>query len=110
SVSAIVLSRVAHSLTVLFFYSYGLHLALHSFPTRRSSDLGSVMGELCTPTGAALLAHFAGSFGPMPVMAVEQIGVGIGTKDFGQDRKSTRLNSSHVSISYAVFCLKKKMN
>src|SRR5207249_9523208 len=30
----------------------------------------------------------------------------IGTK---QDRKSTRLNSSHVSISYAVFCLKKKI-
>src|SRR5438067_4135065 len=28
--------------------------------------------------------------------------------DFGGDRKSTRLNSSHVSISYAVFCLKKK--
>src|SRR5699024_7981726 len=27
---------------------------------------------------------------------------------FGSDRKSTRLNSSHVSISYAVFCLKKK--
>src|SRR5689334_23676392 len=28
---------------------------------------------------------------------------------FGKDRKSTRLNSSHSSISYAVFCLKKKM-
>src|SRR5699024_11594569 len=28
--------------------------------------------------------------------------------EFGEDRKSTRLNSSHVSISYAVFCLKKK--
>src|SRR5438270_6486152 len=27
---------------------------------------------------------------------------------FGQDRKSTRLNSSHSQISYAVFCLKKK--
>src|SRR5205807_10419577 len=27
---------------------------------------------------------------------------------FGQDRKSTRLNSSHLVISYAVFCLKKK--
>src|SRR5690625_5401113 len=29
-------------------------------------------------------------------------------KIFKQDRKSTRLNSSHVAISYAVFCLKKK--
>src|SRR5690606_41317372 len=29
--------------------------------------------------------------------------------ELGQDRKSTRLNSSHVKISYAVFCLKKKM-
>src|SRR5699024_5984441 len=29
-------------------------------------------------------------------------------EDVGEDRKSTRLNSSHVSISYAVFCLKKK--
>src|SRR5207302_8067370 len=31
-----------------------------------------------------------------------------GTEDDDQDRKSTRLNSSHVKISYAVFCLKKK--
>src|SRR3712207_7177135 len=30
--------------------------------------------------------------------------------DVGQDRKSTRLNSSHANISYAVFCLKKKYN
>src|SRR5436309_11782784 len=29
-------------------------------------------------------------------------------RDSGKDRKSTRLNSSHVKISYAVFCLKKK--
>src|SRR5450830_1998143 len=29
-------------------------------------------------------------------------------RSLGKDRKSTRLNSSHVSISYAVFCLKKK--
>src|SRR5437667_5993735 len=30
--------------------------------------------------------------------------------DFARDRKSTRLNSSHITISYAVFCLKKKTN
>src|SRR2546429_5415537 len=33
-----------------------------------------------------------------------------GTEEFDQDRKSTRLNSSHGYISYAVFCLKKKKN
>ena len=43
---------------------------------------GSVEGELCTPTGAALLKHFAQSFGPSPVMRVEKIGYGMGKKDF----------------------------
>src|SRR5690625_5990371 len=33
----------------------------------------------------------------------------VNTKGEGEDRKSTRLNSSHVAISYAVFCLKKKI-
>lgn len=45
---------------------------------------GSVQGELCTPTGAALLAHFAQSFGPMPAMVTKAVGVGIGTKQFDQ--------------------------
>src|SRR5439155_15684930 len=36
--------------------------------------------------------------------------VGAAIQDAHQDRKSTRLNSSHVAISYAVFCLKKKKN
>src|SRR3712207_7272628 len=35
---------------------------------------------------------------------------GDGAVDGPQDRKSTRLNSSHANISYAVFCLKKKKN
>lgn len=43
---------------------------------------GSVSGELCTPTGAALLKHFADKFGDMPVMRVEKIGIGMGSKDF----------------------------
>lgn len=43
---------------------------------------GTVEGELCTPTGAALLRHFAGAFGRMPVMSVEKIGYGMGKKDF----------------------------
>lgn len=43
---------------------------------------GSIRGELCTPTGAALLKHFVTSFGPMPVMCVEAIGYGMGKKDF----------------------------
>ena len=43
---------------------------------------GSVKGELCTPTGAALLKHFADSFGDMPVMKTEKIGYGMGKKDF----------------------------
>ena len=43
---------------------------------------GRVKGELCTPTGAALLKKFAGSFGHMNVMTAEKIGYGMGTKDF----------------------------
>lgn len=43
---------------------------------------GSVQGELCTPTGAALLKHFVKDFGPQPPMAVEKIGYGMGKKDF----------------------------
>ncbi len=43
---------------------------------------GEIPGELCTPTGAALLRQFAGTFGPMPQMAVEKIGYGMGSKDF----------------------------
>src|SRR5690625_5944022 len=53
----------------------------------------------------------------LPVTLIEAQGAGLPciisrniTKEVDIDRKSTRLNSSHVAISYAVFCLKKKKN
>ena len=45
---------------------------------------GQVRGELCTPTGAALLKHFVSRFGDRPVMTVEAIGYGMGKRDFEQ--------------------------
>src|SRR5690625_5903945 len=71
---------------------------LLSFPTRRSSDLGVLV--------------FAYSLGlGIPFVAGAML-LSRSTRALGflrrQDRKSTRLNSSHVAISYAVFCLKKK--
>lgn len=43
---------------------------------------GQIKSELCTPTGAALLKHFAEAFVPMPVLKVERAGYGTGKKDF----------------------------
>ena len=45
---------------------------------------GKVRGELCTPTGAALLKYFVSRFGDRPVMAVKAVGYGMGKKDFEQ--------------------------
>ncbi len=43
---------------------------------------GELQGELCTPTGAALLQHYVNFFGPMPLLRTEKIGYGMGTRDF----------------------------
>ncbi len=43
---------------------------------------GEIRGELCTPTGAALLKHFASRFGDRPIMKTQAIGYGMGKKDF----------------------------
>ena len=43
---------------------------------------GSIQSELCTPTGAALLKHFVSRFGDLPVMQVQNVGYGMGKKDF----------------------------
>src|SRR5699024_11493131 len=96
--------------------------ALHSFPTRRSSDL--VVFATGTPVSNSMtelytvmrylqydtlqkknLTHFdcwASTFGETTT-AIELAPEGTGYRARTRDRKSTRLNSSHVSISYAVF-------
>ena len=43
---------------------------------------GQILGELCTPTGAALLKQFVSEFGNMPVMTPQAVGYGMGKKDF----------------------------
>ena len=46
------------------------------------SYMSDIRGELCTPTGAALLKHYGTRFGQMPQMMVSAIGYGMGTKEF----------------------------
>ena len=43
---------------------------------------GDTRGELVTPTGAAILSHYAGHFGSMPALVPERVAYGIGQKDF----------------------------
>ena len=43
---------------------------------------GEISGELCTPTGAALLKYFVNEFGSMPIIKIDKIGYGMGKKDF----------------------------
>src|SRR5690242_21236220 len=75
---------------------------LHSSPTRRSSDLAPVRRRPIPPFDNFVAAR--------PDFLKDALGnsLGFDRTDFVLDRKSTRLNSSHMSISYAVFCLKKK--
>src|SRR5699024_12781863 len=108
------------SLFFLFHSAASHRLPLHSFPTRRSSDLGHC------PLVAQTSGFLVGALGRRDSREIVGFrrgprGAGAdrdhhqGEDDLfhdvwshGRDRKSTRLNSSHVSISYAVFCLKKK--
>src|SRR5699024_12230434 len=104
------------------FYVFYHHRYLHSFPTRRSSDLANGLGM-------SFLSEFSiknhqlikeGKVIPVPLVNYERSNLTCGyirskkrsTSSLAtelvkiiRDRKSTRLNSSHVSISYADFCL-----
>src|SRR5690606_41243077 len=105
----------------LLSHCYRRRRALRSFPTRRSSDLiqaGTadmvISGETLqnwAPNAALMAVPYA--FRDLDhVKSVVEGDIGEQIKqeisDEAGDRKSTRLNSSHVKISYAVFCLKKK--
>src|SRR5690242_20988248 len=96
---------------------YASYRYRQSFPTRRSSDLcpavlvdaGDRLAVDLRGRVAQLVALAGGPPGPRP-LHVPALRAAVGTCQLqvDEDRKSTRLNSSHMSISYAVFCLKKK--
>src|SRR5207249_11296280 len=108
------------SISTILCHRYSANRPLPSFPTRRSSDLeqryeaklanrtdlpprhGLIWGE--THDGNSF--HAGGTAGNAGLFATARAVFRMAQAK--QDRKSTRLNSSHVSISYAVFCLKKK--
>src|SRR5207253_11396450 len=106
----------------VFFSCHAVHRDLHSFPTRRSSDLPPHMWGGQKPGAEGARAREANNFISNLLYAAQiqdafkNPGLLSLTPRFSEvwpipiriDRKSTRLNSSHVAISYAVFCLKKK--
>src|SRR5688500_19123284 len=101
-------------------FSYVGHLcSLRSFPTRRSSDLGGQVQLLADK----FIKHSKLKIEKIPYKGAAELATALLTGDLQlsffaysagapflkEDRKSTRLNSSHLVISYAVFCLKKKI-
>src|SRR5204863_8483277 len=107
---------------LFFFYLSAHHRYLHSFPTRRSSDLLYRCSRKAISRGHRLDCISSGitdnpgrRYSYMKTFTTALM-AGKGRRltsvspkpESPLDRKSTRLNSSHVEISYAVFCLKKK--
>src|SRR5690606_41845768 len=89
-------------------YLYGDHLDLHSFPTRRSSDLRKLLQRRLRGADTELAWRLDVELLHDAVLDDHREALAACAHAELRDRKSTRLNSSHVKISYAVFCLKKK--
>src|SRR5699024_12077555 len=105
-----------HASVLIYNYSAASPARLRSSPTRRSSDLDEQRRADRHAGGQLVHARQGVRRAPHRHRRAEQVqrpaDDGGGEQDggdHGSDRKSTRLNSSHVSISYAVFCLKKKI-
>src|SRR3712207_7130384 len=96
-------SYCVRSIFVFFFKRSGAPRDLHSSPTRRLPDLSPRRAQV-TRQGAPRQRPDHLAEGQAPEEEPEDPAEPVR----GQDRKSTRLNSSHANISYAVFCLKKK--
>src|SRR5207248_7384887 len=95
---------------------------LHTFPTRRSSDLTQLKCAVVAGVDPTHLSVRPTTAGVEFMAGTHNSAIGSVWNrnricnclhgvyaDSNEDRKSTRLNSSHRTISYAVFCLKKKI-
>src|SRR5947209_15884354 len=98
------------SLSLRFFFQCSAdHRDLHSFPTRRSSDLRPVTKVDCLNSRIASITLSGRKRVRLRLDSSSWLcGPSRPEDESKRDRKSTRLNSSHANISYAVFCLKKK--
>src|SRR5688500_20014636 len=94
-----------------------LYINIHSFPTRRSSDLYTRQQPKLLPKRRFSMSMLQTFIATVLALAVTTGGAAYAANSSNPgdvlhgldlDRKSTRLNSSHLVISYAVFCLKKK--
>src|SRR5690625_5316597 len=90
---------------MVLFEASGYRLPFPSFPTRRSSDLIDDALGIIRP--ALLMQAHVGDC--LVTTAISNAANFITLACLCLDRESTRLNSSHVATSYAVFCLKKKI-
>src|SRR5690554_7044573 len=87
-------------------------IAIGGFDNLQKDLLQDLFGEFCAPATAQNIIEKCALVAPYELLECGEVAAGIGEHQLlvaallGRDRKSTRLNSSHVRISYAVFCLK----
>src|SRR5687768_18218757 len=91
-------------------YTLSLHDALPIFKATRADELGDALHGRPTVTTLEAGERRLGRAHPIGELGLREAGTPPSLSDevVASDRKSTRLNSSHGYISYAVFCLKKK--
>src|SRR3712207_8389565 len=94
--------------TTLFRSSVQHYIDMISKKTATLFEVSCALGALSSPNHTASDIRNLSSFGRNIGIAFQLVDDLIGVIGDPKDRKSTRLNSSHANISYAVFCLKKK--